>query len=482
MFKKKFTNLLSRFSLPVGLLLLVNFGYGATLNAATINVPVGGNIQQALNSANDGDTIQLAAGAYSPGTAITINKRVTLNGQSQSGTTVQASVIMNAGPGNGRMELTNLSVIVNSPPTYALYIDGSNADTAPVTISNVTARVVGSNSQGRGILIAPHGHTINDVLISDCTFSDNPTHGMHIDNSNGSPGGSVTNLSVSSTSFDNNNFKTSGQRGYGLYIFAYPATDPLTVDGVSFSHCSFSDNIYKGMYIEALSNAVFDDITVNNSGTLDGSHAAGIDINLKFGAYHNITISNSAIINCGLNDVTSNGTGIVIKARDDGSSYGAHPATLDNVLLSAVTITGSGSGAGGAGIRFGEGSPTTGLTNVVMTGSIITNNTPYGAINVNPDPNGEVHDVRHNWWGDISGPLDVVSGDSSIPDTNPNGQGDTIVGALNYFTWREAKGIPTLTEWGMIVLSLLLTIGGLLLLYHRKTTAVDVRWSNTNLL
>ena len=128
MFKKKFTNLLSRFSLPVGLLLLVNFGYGATLNAATINVPVGGNIQQALNSANDGDTIQLAAGAYSPGTAITINKRVTLNGQSQSGTTVQASVIMNAGPGNGRMELTNLSVIVNSPPTYALYIDGSNAD------------------------------------------------------------------------------------------------------------------------------------------------------------------------------------------------------------------------------------------------------------------------------------------------------------------------------------------------------------------
>jgi len=61
------------------------------LNAATITVPVNGNIQQALDSANDGDTVELLAGTYNIGSPLIARKRVTLVGAGRDNTTIQPS-------------------------------------------------------------------------------------------------------------------------------------------------------------------------------------------------------------------------------------------------------------------------------------------------------------------------------------------------------------------------------------------------------
>jgi len=58
---------------------------------ATINVPLGGDIQTAINAAAPGDRILLAAGAYTVPGALTINKALTLQGAGQNTTVVQTA-------------------------------------------------------------------------------------------------------------------------------------------------------------------------------------------------------------------------------------------------------------------------------------------------------------------------------------------------------------------------------------------------------
>lgn len=58
---------------------------------ATINVPLAGDIQTAINGAAPGDRILLAAGTYTVPGALTINKALTLQGAGQAATIVQTA-------------------------------------------------------------------------------------------------------------------------------------------------------------------------------------------------------------------------------------------------------------------------------------------------------------------------------------------------------------------------------------------------------
>ncbi len=93
------------------------------------------------------------------------------------------------------------------------------------------------------------------------------------------------------------------------------------------------------MYIEKLENALFENLIIDSCGYNSSyNYNAGIDINLKYNDYKNITFKYCDITNCGLGGSNAFGCGLIVKGRDDGSTYGANPATLDSVLIEGLII------------------------------------------------------------------------------------------------------------------------------------------------
>ncbi|MBK6859722.1 MAG: hypothetical protein IPG95_05495 [Saprospiraceae bacterium] len=78
------------------------------------------------------------------------------------------------------------------------------------------------------------------------------------------------------------------------------------------------------MYFEKLSNATFEKLTMNNNGT-DATYGFnnGIDINLKYASYSNITIKECDITNWGNTKLLNGST----KSRSDSHPY------VDDVLI-----------------------------------------------------------------------------------------------------------------------------------------------------
>lgn len=145
------------------------------------------------------------------------------------------------------------------------------------------------------------------------------------------------------------------------------------VEFVDVQNTVFSGNSYKGFYAEKLSKATFTNVTVENTSTTDSyfniAWNAGIDINLKGEeAYQDLIFNNLTVTGNGVG--SKEGVGLAIKARSDGATYGAHPATLNNVQINGGTFTGNE-----RGIRIGEpGKNNPGPTGVVITGATIRNN------------------------------------------------------------------------------------------------------------
>ncbi|KAB2818510.1 MAG: hypothetical protein F9K10_04650, partial [Paludibacter sp.] len=185
----------------------------------------------------------------------------------------------------------------------------------------------------------------------------------------------------------------------GCFIAKDAAISGGTFDHVTITNTDFSNNLQKGMYFEALSNAVIDGIIMNNSGTDAGyANNNGIDINLKYGNYSNITLKNSTITSCGFTGTATlpeHPAAVAIKARDDGN-YSSVPATLDNVEVFNNIIGGPQNG-----IRFGEsGKMNAGPTNVSVTGNELSSAFAHKAF-INNTNSTDI--ATCNWWGTVNG-------------------------------------------------------------------------------
>ncbi|MBK6698525.1 MAG: HYR domain-containing protein [Saprospiraceae bacterium] len=152
-------------------------------------------------------------------------------------------------------------------------------------------------------------------------------------------------------------------------IVVFQATTPVAFDAITIQNSTISNNLQKGMYFEKLSNATFDGLTMADNGTDAGyNFNNGIDINLKYNAYSNITIQDCDITNSGHIGTApdpQNPSAITIKARDDAPSYNTIPASLSNVTIKNNRITGPRNG-----IRIGEiGKVNATPTNVLIEGN-----------------------------------------------------------------------------------------------------------------
>ena len=118
---------------------------------------------------------------------------------------------------------------------------------------------------------------INNLTIFGGTYSGSSV-GMKVASAT-----SISGLSIDLATFSGNN------QGFGW--FASNST-PSTIENVMISNTTFFQNAQKGLYIEKLSDATFDNITIDECGTdvNYGSNSA-LDLNLKFGVYENITLN-----------------------------------------------------------------------------------------------------------------------------------------------------------------------------------------------
>jgi len=79
---------------------------------------------------------------------------------------------------------------------------------------------------------------------------------------------------------------------------------------------------------------------VTGNGSPAGNFLAGIDINLKYGNFTNITIEDSTFSNNGLGDNANSGVDLTIKVRND-ASYASSPATLTHLDVNHVVFGGT---------------------------------------------------------------------------------------------------------------------------------------------
>ena len=126
---------------------------------------------------------------------------------------------------------------------------------------------------------------------------------------------------------------------YGIYLSAKadaPKEASIVADNLTVKNC-----LIKGVYVETLTDSSFTDCTFTDNGS-DAAvvsenfkqWVSGVDINLKYGDYENITFTGCTFTGNGAN----NGAALLVKARDDGS-YASNPATLTGVTVTDCTFT-----------------------------------------------------------------------------------------------------------------------------------------------
>lgn len=269
-------------------------------------------IQDGVDDAVANDVLNISDGTFNEN--VVLNKSIILKGYDPSNTIIEGTT------GYGiTIEVDDVEISDFKIQGFVQGIRITNGD--HIVIDQIEC----ANNSTYGINV--NSGSIDDLTIKNSDFSGSSV-GFKVGSS-----ANITNLSVTDCAFHDNN------QG-----FAWPnsSSSPTTIDGVLVKDCTFTNNLQKGLYIEKLSNAVFDNITVDMCG-IDpgyGSNSA-IDLNLKFNTFQSISLINSSITNSGITGTSSYPDGrpaISISVRDDGASYGGNPATLDGLIIQGNTF------------------------------------------------------------------------------------------------------------------------------------------------
>ncbi|MCP4417837.1 MAG: hypothetical protein GY805_14530 [Chloroflexi bacterium] len=363
-------------------------------------------VQAAVSQVNVGGNVIVAAGVYTKN--VTIDKHVSITGA-----------------GSGSDSATNTILREdNNDPIVTLEAPAAGASTAdPLLLQDL--RLEPQNAYGISVV-----DVLSDTVVSYVKLENVHIIGTNETNGNESEVGlkvstyaSLTNLEINNSAFDN--------LSYGWYFAKQVDWGPggSMVSSVVVSATTFSNNDVKGIYVEKLSDATFNNSTVHNNGIntefWNAHWNAGFDINLKGEeSYQNLTFSGMTFTNNGLG--VRDGAALMIKARDDGATYGEHAATLNNVTIQNSFFTGNE-----RGIRFGEPDKDNATpTNVAVVHNSISGNvqtyvgvdgsTYGGVINMTQETTNGVD----NYWGAEDGPGSVGSGG-----------GDEVSTAVTFDPW-----------------------------------------------
>ncbi len=382
-------------------------------------------IQEALNDAAEGDTVMVAEGNYTENLTISTDNvslvgvgDVVIEGTFKSDNGIAGSVGDYLKAGNSYSNAAGRGITVDA--------DG-------VSISGVEF-----SSFYTGIELADgvDGLTLNNVDI------DGVINGIRKGTT-----ADVTDLTI--------NGGTISDGAIGIYFAkttaAGAASDGL-IDGVQINGTTFEHLLEKGIYAEALNDALITGIVMNDVGEFGravvfggtGANTSGfgngIDINLKNGVYSGIVIENFTFTDVGTSDGDGTahdfGAAISLKARDDGS-YSTNPATYTgDIIVRNGTIDGTSTG-----VRAGEpgksiDGPSVVVENVEITDAIHSaahgdiDNVTQSTMTVTGDAGNDVYVAGGNTTGDIDfagfGGADSFTGGAG-DDTFTGGADDDVL-------------------------------------------------------
>ena len=374
-------------------------------------------IQNAIDAAKDGDTIEVAAGTYNT-EKLTIDKSLTLNG---------ANAGIHAVTGSRASEsIIDLSAFTG---------DGILVTADNVTIDGFTIVGIpysGNSSSNVNPTIAAEA---NYTTVQNCVF-------------NTSEGALGKEAMLVRPGFNNISFLNNEVNNYIFGITARGAnyggsatlpddgvTD-LTVSGNTFN-VGFVDTgssiIGEAVQIHYGDNIMVTNNTIHGPGTFESStygliNSIGIaDFMSGYGAAGTITYSNNEVTNCYVGIATFAGNGEIRDNIVTGNNTGIQVGQNDDVYISTpatgVTITENDITNNKVGIDVQNFVPD-GLT---AHHNNIVGNTEYGVQNSDTD----IFDAINNWWGDASGPYHATN--------NPSGAGDAVSDNVNFNPWLIAE-------------------------------------------
>ncbi len=345
------------------------------------------SIQDAIDAATAGDTINVAAGTYTE--HVTIDKSLALQGAGASQTTIDVSGLLIQNPHvavevqNGVNNVVVDGFTIIGVPAFhhsddsVIRCGGSSGTNNDITISNnVIDGYVG--------ILFKNGDSFT-VQQNDITFNKNA---IVIQSG-------CTNVDISDNTMTGG---TSMQTDpYGIYITS--TTGSIT--GNTIENVIGPDDGGKGIGGSSNHDLVIDDNVINNTG-YDG---------ISFWSNtHHVTISNNTLSNNA--QTYYKGGGITIKGDDitiinnDITGSGHDGVIIDTHVLDSVRID----------INYNN----------------IWGNADYG---VNVKNAGETVDAENNWWGHASGPDD----DAGVI----NGTGDKISTNVDADPWIGKTGEPS---------------------------------------
>jgi len=402
-----------------------NVEYSPWLGTAPDTTPMiwytNDSIQDAIDAASAGDTINVVAGTY--GESVTIDKSLTL-----------------AGAGNGDDDTTN-TIIAPPSETFGVKITASGTSaTEPLTVKGL--RVTGATNNGFLIPGVIEGTPQSYITLENVgSVANSAGDGLQI--------GDGASRHISDLKLLDCNMSANGSVGHpnnGVHV-------SCQVNNLEITGGRFNDNWHSGIYFENASgeNFVLQDITANGNGQRGQDDEAGVFLVAGGGGktISNVTITNPTIVGnpCrglllwsedgDISDVTvsggtisNNDIGVLILSSlfccfCDG---GTDTSNVSDVAISGVDITENRVGLESARMVGGTYDlEDCTIANVSVNFNNIEGNTDYG---VDASTLTTAIDGTNNWWGDASGPTHA---------DNPSGTGDMVSDNVTFEPWIGAE-------------------------------------------